>query len=259
MLLSKAGLTNAQIINASTSNAAKIIQQSDKIGQIKLGYEASFLILANNPLVNIENLQNITAVYKSGNVINREQLIAKNQQIIPQGKACHVSNESISANKVIDDFSGKSPWNESSDIIMGGESTTKLTVKESSLLISTSIGKPTNFGAWAGAEIKFPQQIDASKFQGITITYKGSATPFSLSIYHAEVKDWDHFSTLLAPSNEWTTVNLAFENFKQFGFGNQILWSASKLTGLNIMWRKAPGAASTKLNNELVIKELTFY
>ncbi|MEI8641986.1 CIA30 family protein [Pseudoalteromonas sp. Hal099] len=78
-----------------------------------------------------------------------------------------------------------------SDSVMGGQSVATLTTNKNSLTIDTTITKPTSFGAWAGAEIKFTSPADASAFKGIRLTYKGSSTPFALSVYHNDVKDWD--------------------------------------------------------------------
>ncbi|MEW6989995.1 CIA30 family protein [Colwelliaceae bacterium 6441] len=257
--LKKAGLSNTEILNAATINGAKAINQSTTLGQLNKGYEASFFLLSNNPIENIEHIHDISQVYKSGIKIEREQLIAQNQAITPVGPNCHEETVSITASNVIDDFQGDSPWQELSDTIMGGKSSVKIDVGHESITIKTAITKPTSFGAWAGSEIKFPQVVDASKYQGIRLSYKGSNVPFGLSIYHKDVKDWDHFSTVLTPSKTWKTVELPFSQFKQFGFGNSIKWSAKQLTGINLMWRKMPGANNAVLSNELEVKELAYF
>lgn len=257
--LAKAGLSNAQVINAATINAASTLNQDDRLGQLAIGYEASFVLLANNPLVDIANIHQISEVYKAGERVQRTALVAQNQSIEPMGKACHETVVAKTASQVIDDFSGESPWQALSDKVMGGESTASLVNSNKQLAIKTAIGKATTFGAWAGSEIKFGSATDASKYQGVTITYKGSNVPFALSLYHSEVKDWDHFSVMLMPSNEWKTINLPFEKFKQFGFGNKVDWSAEQLVGLNLMWRKMPGASADIMHNELEIKALSYF
>lgn len=257
--LKKAGLSNADIINSATINAAKVLNQSTNLGQLNLGFEASFLLLENNPLTDINNIHQITSVFKSGKQVARQQLIAQNQAITPVGKACNEIVIATAAQKVIDDFQGESPWSSLSDKVMGGQSSTSLVAGSTSLTIKTAVAKPTNFGAWAGSEIKFSQTIDASMYQGVSITYKGSTVPFGLSIYHNDVKDWDHFSTMLMPSEEWKTVNIPFSAFKQFGFGNKVEWSAKQLAGLSLMWRKMPGSSNAILHNELEVKSLSYY
>ncbi len=257
--LKKAGLSNAEIIDAATINGAKTINRSTTLGQLKTGYEASFVLLKNNPLTDISHIHHIEDVFKAGSIVARNQLVTQNKVIPPVGKACNEELLAVPAKHIIDDFSGDSPWRVLSDNVMGGQSAGSLTVNKESLTIKTAVAKPTNFGAWSGAEIKFSSAVDASNYQGVKITYKGSTVPFGIAIYHSDVKDWDHFTTLLTPSNKWKTVKLPFSQFKQFGFGNKIQWSAKQLTGLNLMWRKMPGANSDILENELEIKKLSYY
>ncbi|KPH92989.1 amidohydrolase [Pseudoalteromonas porphyrae] len=257
--LKKAGLSNDQIINAATLNGAQAINQGAHIGKLAPGYEASFILLAQNPLVDLKSLHNVAEVFKSGQRIDRSKLIAENKTIEPQGPACNPTITSRKAHIMIDDFIGESPWQALSDKVMGGQSSVELKSEKQSLTINTAVAKATNFGAWAGAEIKYPQLVDASTFKGIRLTYKGSSTPFALSIYHSEVKDWDNFSALLMPSNDWKTLEIPFSDFKQFGFGNQVKWSATKLSGFNLMWRKMPGASDDILKNTLEIKELVYF
>ncbi|MDQ9090130.1 CIA30 family protein [Pseudoalteromonas haloplanktis] len=257
--LKKAGLTNAQIIDAATINGAQAINQSNNIGQLATGFEASFILLEQNPIEDISAIHSISQVFKSGEQVNREKLIAENAAIEPQGPTCNKTAQSTTAQRFIDDFDGKSPWQGLSDAVMGGQSSVELTVNKHSLTINTAVAKPTNFGAWAGAEIKYPQPVDASGFTGVRLTYKGSTVPFALAIYHSDVKDWDNFSVLAKPSEQWRTIDIPFSDFKQFGFGNSVTWSAQKITGFNVMWRKMPGAANTILNNALEIKEFSYY
>jgi cytosine/adenosine deaminase-related metal-dependent hydrolase len=49
----RSGLSNAEILRASTSNAARLLGKEREIGQIKAGYRANMLVLANNPLEDI--------------------------------------------------------------------------------------------------------------------------------------------------------------------------------------------------------------
>ena len=257
--LHDAGMTNADIINAATINAASTLNKQNTLGQLNIGYEASFILLKDNPLTNLANLKNIQSVYKSGQEVSRTSLISKNQAIEPIGKACNQIITATLANKIIDDFTNMSAWHNSSDALMGGTSRVKLVKENNQLTIKTTLTKPTRFGAWSGAEIKFESAVDASKYHGISITYKGSTIPFGLSIYHSEVKDWDHFSTQLPPSNEWKTVKIPFSELKQYGFGSKIEWSAKSLTGLNLIWRKSPTADDTEIENELSVKTLAYY
>ncbi|MEH6396467.1 CIA30 family protein [Pseudoalteromonas sp.] len=257
--LKTAGLTNAQIIDAATINGAHAINQSNNIGQLAIGFEASFILLEQNPIEDINAIHSISQVYKSGEQVNREKLLSENAKIEPQGPACNQTAQSTKAQQSIDDFNGQSPWQGLTGAVMGGQSSVELTSNKHSLTINTTVAKPTNFGAWAGAEIKYAQPVDASAFSGVRITYKGSTVPFALAIYHSDVKDWDNFSVLAKPSEQWRTIDIPFTEFKQFGFGNTVTWSAQKITGFNVMWRKMPGAAEGVLSNTVEIKEFSYY
>jgi len=258
--LVKSGLSPAEVLNSATLNGAKIINKQLELGQIKTGYQASFILLNENPLNDIAALTNISAIYKSGLKVNRPALIAKNQSITPQGDECHVP--AIVGKKVvntIDDFSHQIRWQSISDKMMGGQSSSTLKQASNTLTIDTSLGKPTGFGAWAGTQLEFKSPIDASNYQGIKIKYRGSSIPFGLSVYHSEVKDWDHFSTILQPSNDWLTVEISFDQLKQFGFGSQIPWSAKSLAGLSLVWRTMPNSKNKKNSNQLQVSEVAYF
>ncbi|XQF91412.1 hypothetical protein ACOBV8_20990 (plasmid) [Pseudoalteromonas espejiana] len=54
-----------------------------------------------------------------------------------------------------------------------------------------------------------------------------------------------------------TTLDIPFSTFKQFGFGSPVTWSATELTGVNLMWRKMPGTAISPLKHH--DKDLTYF
>lgn len=262
--LVKSGLSPAEVINSATLNGAKIMGKQSKLGQLKTGYQASFILLNDNPLHNISALADINAVYKSGQKVNRPALVAKNQKIIPQGQECHV--QAVAGKKVtksIDDFTGETRWQAISDTMMGGQSTTTVKQESHTLSIETHLGTPTGFGAWAGTQLEFNDPVDATDYQGIKIKYRGSKVPFGLSVYHSDVKDWDHFSTQLQPTEEWQTVKIPFTELKQFGFGSPIEWSAKSLAGLSLVWRTMPGSKAdaniSANNNQLQVSEIAYF
>ena len=257
--LSQSGLTTAQVINAATIDAAKIIN-APELGQLKQGFQASFILLEQNPLNDISQLSNIQTVYKSGEEIDRKDLIAQNKKLTPLGEECNVAESTTTiANKVIDNFNGSLQWKTISDTMMGGKSTAVIAQKDHTLTIDTQLGKPGGFGAWAGMQVLFEHSVDAAKFQGIKITYQGSKIPFGLSVYHSEVKDWDHFTATLTPSKEWKTVEIPFTQLKQFGFGNQKEWSAKSLAGLSLVWRTMPGQQLASNKNVLKISNISYF
>jgi hypothetical protein len=257
--MSRSGLTPAQVINSATIDAAKIIN-APALGQLKKGFQASFILFENNPLNDISQLNNIQSIYKSGDKINRLMLIAQNKKIVPQGSECHTAEKvAPTANKTIDNFDSEIKWQAISDTMMGGKSTSKLTQQDKVLAINTELGKPMGFGSWAGMQVMFDAPADATQFQGVKITYQGSDIPFGLSVYHSEVLDWDHFSATLPPSKKWNTVEIPFSQLKQFGFGNKKKWSAKSLSGFSLVWRSMPGQPLENNKNMLKISNISYF
>lgn len=62
----RAGLTPAQALHAGTQGSAAFLRRSDRVGRLAPGYEADLLLLARNPLTQIENSRSIIAVISDG-------------------------------------------------------------------------------------------------------------------------------------------------------------------------------------------------
>lgn len=60
------GYSNAQALASATSSAADILGISDKVGRIKKNLNADFILLNGNPVEKLDNLLNVSAVYKKG-------------------------------------------------------------------------------------------------------------------------------------------------------------------------------------------------
>jgi imidazolonepropionase-like amidohydrolase len=71
-----AGMTPAQVIVASTRNAAQVLKLSD-LGTVAAGKSADFIVLDANPLDNITNTRRIAAVYLRGTAVDRAALRAR--------------------------------------------------------------------------------------------------------------------------------------------------------------------------------------
>jgi imidazolonepropionase-like amidohydrolase len=61
-----AGLTPMDALVASTSDAARCMNVADRIGTLKAGLEADFLVLARNPLDEIRNTRTVESVWIRG-------------------------------------------------------------------------------------------------------------------------------------------------------------------------------------------------
>ncbi|WP_442264801.1 amidohydrolase family protein [Tenacibaculum sp. ZS6-P6] len=69
LTLSEIGLTNTEILRATTSATANWMKEP--IGKIEVGYRADLVLLNKNPLENIKNSQSIEAVIANGKYLNR--------------------------------------------------------------------------------------------------------------------------------------------------------------------------------------------
>ncbi len=65
-LFQMGGFTPLQIIQCATLNAAKMLKVDDRYGSIEVGKYADFVLLAENPLLDIRNALSIDQVYKEG-------------------------------------------------------------------------------------------------------------------------------------------------------------------------------------------------
>jgi len=65
-LMTKAGVTNLQALQAATVNAARLLNVADKAGTIENGKLADFIVLEQNPLEDIQVLQKKKTVFKKG-------------------------------------------------------------------------------------------------------------------------------------------------------------------------------------------------
>jgi imidazolonepropionase-like amidohydrolase/ABC-type multidrug transport system permease subunit len=71
----KAGIPPAEALQAATYNAAKLLRAADRIGSIRAGMDATFVVLDGDPLQEISNTEHINAVYLQGNHLDRSALL----------------------------------------------------------------------------------------------------------------------------------------------------------------------------------------
>jgi imidazolonepropionase-like amidohydrolase len=73
-MLVTAGLTRLGALQAATINPARYLQAADLLGSVEEGKLADLVLLDANPLVDIRNTRNITAVVVNGHLLRRQEL-----------------------------------------------------------------------------------------------------------------------------------------------------------------------------------------
>ena len=72
--MQQSGMSNWQILQASTINSAKAIGKEKEFGSITIGKKADMILLDASPVDNLENLKKIRFVINKGNVISPDTL-----------------------------------------------------------------------------------------------------------------------------------------------------------------------------------------
>ena len=72
--MSEAGMSNLEILKTGALVPAQYMGATDSWGQIKEGYEADFVLVEQNPLLDLKTLQKPVGVVIRGKWIGREEL-----------------------------------------------------------------------------------------------------------------------------------------------------------------------------------------
>lgn len=83
-MMQKSGMTNWQIIVASTLNGAKILDKEKEFGSIAIGKNANLILLDENPVDDLVNLTKINKVINKGVVFNPNDLVKDTPEILVQ-------------------------------------------------------------------------------------------------------------------------------------------------------------------------------
>ncbi|TYA57500.1 amidohydrolase family protein [Formosa maritima] len=83
-VMQKSGLSNWQIIQASTINGAKILNKENEFGTVSIGKKANLILLDNNPINDLENLTKIDKVINNGVIFNPNTLVEETPEALVQ-------------------------------------------------------------------------------------------------------------------------------------------------------------------------------
>jgi len=95
--MKKSGISNIEILKASTINAAKAFGLASKLGSITQGKMADLVILDKNPLDNLQHLNSIQEVIKSGKSLDIQNLIQESPEQIVQRQVNAYNAKNIEA------------------------------------------------------------------------------------------------------------------------------------------------------------------
>lgn len=71
----KSGMSNWNIITASTVNGAKVLGKENEFGTISIGKKANLILLDANPIDNIDNIIKLNTVINNGVVLNPNEIL----------------------------------------------------------------------------------------------------------------------------------------------------------------------------------------
>ncbi|MEL7534416.1 MAG: amidohydrolase family protein [Bacteroidota bacterium] len=92
-----AGLSNAQILQASTLNGAKMLGQAKTMGQLKAGFAADLILLDGNPLDDLAQLRALSVVVRKGVAYDAEALVPNSPEIMAQRQLNAYNQRNIEA------------------------------------------------------------------------------------------------------------------------------------------------------------------
>lgn len=73
----EAGIPPSVALQAATANAARMLRAADRVGCIRKGMQATFLIVAGNPLQDIQAIEQVSTVILKGERVSRSDLFGR--------------------------------------------------------------------------------------------------------------------------------------------------------------------------------------
>ncbi len=82
--MQESGMSNWQILTASTINGAKVLDKENEFGSVSKNKKANLVLLDANPVENIENITKINRVINNGAVFNPDDLLKDTPEDLAQ-------------------------------------------------------------------------------------------------------------------------------------------------------------------------------
>jgi len=199
-LLVKAGLTPLEALRAATSLPAAKFDLSDR-GRIKSGLIADLVLVKGDPTRDIKKTRNITAVWRNGVKLNREEYQTQVRKAIEARKRQKEAPPPAgSESGLISDFEGDeikaefgAGWMVSTDAVMGGKSRANYQMvqegaqgSKGALLITGNLTAGSQY-QWAGAMFspgpRMMSPANLSFKSSISFWAKGDGKTYTIMIF----------------------------------------------------------------------------
>ncbi|MFZ6688301.1 CIA30 family protein [Undibacterium sp. SXout11W] len=223
--LVNAGLSPSAALASATSVPAKAFHLNDR-GRIANGYKADLLMVEGDPGKDINATRNIVSIWKDGRLVNdlrQQKLLAVSKENKAQPAALHLPADGrislFSEEKLGSPFGAG--WFPTNDERMGGKSSVSLTLSGTEPAGQPALNIDAKVQAgfaypWAGIAF-FPsndpgQAANLSAVKKISFKVKGDGKQYNVGFYIQN--NYIPITRQLKSSNEWQTVTLAFDDFK---------------------------------------------
>lgn len=232
-LLVKEGLTPLEALRAATSLPASIFDLPDR-GRIEPGLIADLVLVKGDPTMDIKATRNITAVWRNGVKLDREEYQTQVRQAIEaRNRQKEAPPPAGSESGLISDFEGDeikaefgAGWTVSTDTVVGGKSKAQyLLVPEGAqdskgaLLITGDLAAGSQY-QWAGAmfypgpTMMSPANLSFKK--SISLWAKGDGKTYSLMIF-AQSLGYAPASQNFIAGPEWKEFVFPYDQFNTDG------------------------------------------
>ncbi len=226
-LLVQAGLSPLEALRSATSVPAQAFGLNNR-GRILPGYRADLLLVNGNPIDDITATRDIVAVWKLGVQADRERQKERVEQQLADLERAEEPPPGLDDGLISDFEDGTisaafgSEWDESTDAMMGGNSTVEMEIVEGgapesnySLLLSGRIDDSFQ-NPWAGAmffpgfEPMWPANLSSKS--GISFWARGDGRTFSILFFTQSRGMMPVFQSFTA-GDEWERFYFDFSSF----------------------------------------------